>query len=65
MPQIFIRTDNKTFHQNRNKEISWILRKLANQIERGDEPRVLYDHVGNEVGTYRSRSKNKTPRKQC
>jgi hypothetical protein len=48
---ITLDTQNAAFDAGVEKEITRILRKLANDIEQGHEKTVLQDINGNKVGT--------------
>ena len=48
---IVIERKNDAFHENKDAETAFILRELADKINKGIYPNHLYDRNGNNVGT--------------
>jgi hypothetical protein len=48
---ITIKTTNAAFEENVEKEISYLLRRIAHDIEEGSRKETIQDINGNKVGT--------------
>ena len=60
--KITILCDSKAFRRRCDAEVAWILRDLADKIERGEEPDQTFDKNGEPAGCvfiYSMRYKNR------